>query len=715
MLLPTLMRHTSLVCDIVPLRDDATSNARLAVLGSDGVALMSLALETLDALRGQEVRASRLVPLADARFLAHSDSVGNVYIGERGGTFAKVELGDDFAHRVVPMPSGFIAMTDEKLLVDASGERRTTALPLSVNGVARCGDVVVLAGFDGFVVVDGRGEVRSRHNLHVERVVESAHCAWLVGADETVLFDGRTETARLPASLRDGELTAFQEGVLQTHERDVVHWTADGEQWRWSCPGAVWRADVVGDRVVVSSLDLRGAWILDGGSLVAKVDLERDLDQACAFGDGIALRVRSTHDVLYWRPNAAIERLVHDIGADRLAAVGSVLVSAENDVLYAWRTDVDGPQLPALSTGGVPLDVPIVVGGGIVIVRAGGRLSLRGETAQGFRPVHPGAAYRSVTTPAEGLEVMKALVARSTQGPLPDVSFEGAINEVVARLSQLPLAATLPMHARALFGHALEPNVRANAAHHRDAWFGELAVALGVPARVLLAAARAGRYPLEPPRPIEGYDYLGMFTTTGSLSVSDPCYRAKKNSSAFSFNIDVDGAPGRWHMFASNGTGTNAARTAELVVVHEEGFEVQASHHLGSVAVDSGTAGVFDAACPKQKSDDPSFDEGIVDGLGALAHAGLGDGFYDVFAGTSPRGLIAKIRIHFLGSTPELDKTVIHVSRQARRYSAKERFALGDVVEHPKFGAGTVIRMSTDGKIDVAFPEGSRTLVHARG
>jgi hypothetical protein len=45
-------------------------------------------------------------------------------------------------------------------------------------------------------------------------------------------------------------------------------------------------------------------------------------------------------------------------------------------------------------------------------------------------------------------------------------------------------------------------------------------------------------------------------------------------------------------------------------------------------------------------------------------------------------------------------------------YAASRTFAVGDLIEHPKFGRGTVIsRLAA--RIDVEFPDGKRTLAHA--
>jgi hypothetical protein len=47
-----------------------------------------------------------------------------------------------------------------------------------------------------------------------------------------------------------------------------------------------------------------------------------------------------------------------------------------------------------------------------------------------------------------------------------------------------------------------------------------------------------------------------------------------------------------------------------------------------------------------------------------------------------------------------------------RAYSMQERFAIGDRVDHPKFGLGVVIDVRS-GKIDVKFGREVKTLIHA--
>ena len=49
----------------------------------------------------------------------------------------------------------------------------------------------------------------------------------------------------------------------------------------------------------------------------------------------------------------------------------------------------------------------------------------------------------------------------------------------------------------------------------------------------------------------------------------------------------------------------------------------------------------------------------------------------------------------------------------ARAYGARETFAVGEVVDHPKFGRGTVTSVTVQ-RIEVEFPDDTITLVHAR-
>lgn len=49
--------------------------------------------------------------------------------------------------------------------------------------------------------------------------------------------------------------------------------------------------------------------------------------------------------------------------------------------------------------------------------------------------------------------------------------------------------------------------------------------------------------------------------------------------------------------------------------------------------------------------------------------------------------------------------------RQARPYAANQTFAVGDLIDHPKFGRGSVVSCMAQ-RIDVEFADGKHTLVH---
>src|SRR6185295_12765174 len=109
------------------------------------------------------------------------------------------------------------------------------------------------------------------------------------------------------------------------------------------------------------------------------------------------------------------------------------------------------------------------------------------------------------------------------------------------------------------------------------------------------------------------------------LVVADPCYVQKPAGGLISLAVAVTARPGVWHAFLRNGELSDADRTAELVVIHKDGFGAYATERIGWCGVDSGTAGVFDKECPKAR-DDEEFAEGIQRRFGAAAWSGYGDG-----------------------------------------------------------------------------------------
>lgn len=50
----------------------------------------------------------------------------------------------------------------------------------------------------------------------------------------------------------------------------------------------------------------------------------------------------------------------------------------------------------------------------------------------------------------------------------------------------------------------------------------------------------------------------------------------------------------------------------------------------------------------------------------------------------------------------------------ARRYSPKETFKPGDLVEHPSFGLGVATALKDATKIEILFEDGAKVLVHGR-
>jgi hypothetical protein len=54
-------------------------------------------------------------------------------------------------------------------------------------------------------------------------------------------------------------------------------------------------------------------------------------------------------------------------------------------------------------------------------------------------------------------------------------------------------------------------------------------------------------------------------------------------------------------------------------------------------------------------------------------------------------------------------------SRPLRSYCSTDCYAVGDRIQHPRFGDGVVDRVAGAGKVQVCFPDGHRVLVHGRG
>ncbi len=72
------------------------------------------------------------------------------------------------------------------------------------------------------------------------------------------------------------------------------------------------------------------------------------------------------------------------------------------------------------------------------------------------------------------------------------------------------------------------------------------------------------------------------------------------------------------------------------------------------------------------------------------------------------------VRALFASLTALLELAWTAPAVSVRAYGVSQTFAAGELIEHPKFGRGTV-QVATAKHIDVEFADGSHTLVHARG
>jgi hypothetical protein len=66
-------------------------------------------------------------------------------------------------------------------------------------------------------------------------------------------------------------------------------------------------------------------------------------------------------------------------------------------------------------------------------------------------------------------------------------------------------------------------------------------------------------------------------------------------------------------------------------------------------------------------------------------------------------------------TSEELAARLLAGERDARGYSPRERYAVDELVRHPSFGCGVVTALLGAQKMEVAFRDGRRLLVHDRG
>jgi hypothetical protein len=682
----------------------------IAAATGSGIELFDAELGPTGTIRGDA--GGRIVAYADDRVVCGDARGWELFAGPRGGTLDKLEL-DGLRRHVVATPRGFIAAGGDAAIADVDGTRTRFAIA-SIRGIVGFGGGAAFATTEGLVVVDSEGHQTARSEtvwLDDTPVAVTGDLVVAAGRDDVVVFDAAARVvARIPVRVRNDALVAFGSGVLVRSEDadSIAYWELSGSAPRevWTHrPAAMLAAPAAaGGYAVLACYDGPTA-IYDPTAQVAALPLAGYVRGAAGFGGGVVIAVDDQPGVTWWRPMQTVV-LPHDIAAGGVVALRGRIATFEGRALYVWRLDRDGPEPPAPVTCEYPIGVPLIVGGRRMTIAAAGRHAIRAVTSTGrLEAMPPGLPWREPISTTAAEVVVGRLVART---------FAEVAGAAAAFANRRP-DELVDLHGRAMFAaSSLPAELRELADATRAAFFDEVAWRLGVRARALVAAIRARKLKLVPPRPVAGYDYLGTFTTTGMVNVSDPCHLGKSKSLpglALAKRLDV--ADGVWHAFARNGTGRDADRTAELAVVHDTGFDAYANELVTSIGVDAGCVGVFDKACPKPNLDRGLLEEGIVAGLGAITWSGQGDGMYPLFTGTAG-GRIVKLRVVYLDNAPEVDRLVAKSTAAARPYRASDRFAVGETVEHVKFGVGAVVRAGADGKIDVRFADGVRTLVHAK-
>ena len=51
---------------------------------------------------------------------------------------------------------------------------------------------------------------------------------------------------------------------------------------------------------------------------------------------------------------------------------------------------------------------------------------------------------------------------------------------------------------------------------------------------------------------------------------------------------------------------------------------------------------------------------------------------------------------------------------RAKRYAQSTKFEQGEIIDHSHFGLGLITQLKGGGKIEVIFPNGTKTLIHGR-
>lgn len=705
-----------------PLQDVVQRDEELLVAHSKGVDVYAPDGARRSILHGGDSiwRQSRFVELRDGRLLLHP-ATGPLQVVYEDRFEPVHDLGELTTFGgVLVTESGFIAWykNGATVLIDERGERRVLKSGIEfLHGVVALPDDRLLAygtGGWGVLTLDGATVLRGQETLRALLWCGESLVATISYPKNRALrfesFDSSPQQVELPDAR---SRIAFDDGVLALSDDAIRLFDLDDSErgyrlrWRIETLSAPKRAWACGSRAVITTGTR--VMLVSGGSDVRDVSLD-GLRFAKSDEDGIILV--SDAMAVVWTPGATTE-LDHDFGPHRVTRVPAGLATIETEVLRVFDGKGHPPPELELDVADPPLETTVIVNGFVGERVTDGRYAYALERPEGgTMRVARGTPYRLALDEEAGTALMAQLVARRCNADLSKVPED----HLEARALPPSTMATLQQRALLQAG-SLSKKERAVATMARGYFLSELANALGVSRRVVLAAICLGRYPLEGPRVVPNYEYLGSFECTGALRMSDPCYAANEK-----MRVEVGAKAGTWHAYVSSWKHPSwGNRVGELVCVHDTGFEIAATQpHRGDgpgiigtvVGVDSGTAGIYDVSCNVPDATEVT---GVTDdGLGFFTESGLGDGAYFPFLGKR-RGVVVKVRLPFIDGTED-DSSVVSApvdTSDAKPYSPRTTFSEGDVIEHSKFGAGRVIEASHD-RIVVVFDSMTRTLVHGR-
>ncbi len=484
-----------------------------------------------------------VVALTDSRLVLKSTPV-------RVGTPSALDSVDvgKYCRDVLPTADGFIAVGSDRIVIDRAGVHSTVKFPEACYPyVARWRDGIAIADESGLRLVGPTGSEVARSDKHDLIGTPCVIGAWIIVPGLKGLLHVFDASAQLVSTLKGNVLDVrpFAHGIVNAPkdmDDSLLEYFEVGDDSvlakRWSITAdGIRGVQVVGERLAITVGEC--VWIVDAsGDVLARIEDLSFVNAIAAFEDGIVVCGRRT---VWWRPGSGEIELPHDGLQGHACTVPVGLATADNDALLIWRTDVQGPPPVPLQTD-LPFDTPIVVDGVPMTVLGTKRFTIEVRNRGKVYSRSPAyEAWRHQTTRDEAVPLLERLIARTFDGPLPT---EGTSHQI----AQLPLAQTVDLIGRGLFAIAsLDREVADLAAHARTAFFEELALALGTRPRLLLAAIRARKLELHPPRAVTGYDYLGTFTTSGNLIIADPCYLGQK-SDAFPLALThkVTATEGTW-------------------------------------------------------------------------------------------------------------------------------------------------------------------------